>query len=47
MRIPKEGKIKVKALEKVVNEYSLGSFYSKLFIDNFNKQIERTYGKKE
>lgn len=47
MRIPKEGKINVKALEKVVNEYSLGSFYSKLFIDNFNKQIERTYGKKE
>lgn len=46
MRVPKNIGIKQKALEKIANEYSLGSFYSLIFIKRFEEQIEKTYGNK-
>lgn len=43
MKVPKKIGIKRKALEKIANEYSLGSFYSLIFIQRFEEQINKTY----
>lgn len=43
MKVPKNIGIKRKALEKIANEYSLSSFYSLIFIQRFEEQINKTY----